>query len=324
MKQIPIVTNLWNALTAPSIPATSIAISESQLVLMTLRQVQGEFEPRQSAMLPLPTGLITPGFAQPNISDEGRLLDLLRRLAEQAALRSNRIGNFNLALPAGSARSFLIALESVPASRSEMQSLLDWKIERSTGYPIDQLQVSLHRLADQPSGPHWLVTVIRHEVLAPYESVFRQLGWRPGLILPRHLCEVAWLRRSGLDEDQILISLNPLGFEVVIVRGAEPILVREVESSLTNPDDREEMENEFYRMMIYYRDRLVPPGHSPNLTRVLTIGTSADQQRFRELVSTALERSVTSLNAAQIGLRLDPGMSLSNVAAAAGLASMAW
>ena len=95
-------------------------------------------------------------------------------------------------------------------------------------------------------------------------------------------------------------------------------MIREVEC----PTD--EIENEFYRLMIYYRDKLTTIGRIPNLSRVLTIGTIADQQRFRDLVSGTLERSVISLNASQLGLNLDPGMSLSQVAAATGLAVMAW
>ncbi|MFM8395469.1 MAG: hypothetical protein ACKOB4_16265 [Acidobacteriota bacterium] len=316
MKSPSFLSNLFNLLLTPAVPARSLSITDSQLVLLTLRHQRGEFEPRQAGLVQIPPGLLRPGFEQPNITDEARFLDLLRRVADQADVR--KMGNLNVALPTGSARSLVIALDSLPSSKSEMAQLTDWKIERASGYPISELQVSRHRLADQNGAPHWLVGVVHQRVIAQYENLFRQLGWRAGLITPQNLGAVAWLLRGDLQEDQLLVSVTSSGFEVIFVRGNEPIMVREVECQ------PEEVENEFYRLMVYYRDRLVPAGESPNLSRVLTIGTIADQQRFRDLVSAALERSIISLNAGQIGLKLDPGMSLQQVAVAAGLSSMAW
>lgn len=322
MKKLPFISGIWNALSAPTIPARSLSITENNLVLITLRQRKGEFEPRQSAILPLPPGLVTPVFDHPNVSDEGRMVDMLNRVMAQADIR--KMGPLNVTLPAGSARSMIVSLESVPANKVEMAQLLDWKIERATGFRIDELRASHHRLENDGShlpGPHWLVSVVHNAVIEQYESIFHQLDWKAGLIVPQHIGEVNWLIRNGnvqLDSDQLLVSLNSRGFEVIIVRGQTPILIRDVEC----PND--EVENEFYRLMIYYRDKLNPVGRTPNISRVLTIGTIADQQRFRDLVSGTLERSVILLNAGQIGLNLDPGMPLSQVAGAAGLAAMAW
>lgn len=326
MKHLPFISNIWsniwNAVSAPTIPARSLSITESSLVLITLRQRRGEFEPRQAGILPLPSGLVTASFDRPNISDEGRMAEALNRVMAQADIR--KMGPLNVTLPAGSAKSMIVSLESVPANKLEMTQLLEWKIERATGFRIDELRSSHHRLENDGThlaGPHWLVSVVHNSVIDQYESIFRQLDWKVGLIVPQHIGEVNWLLRPGnvqSDSDQLLVSLNPRGFEVVIVRGNTPIMIREVEC----PTD--EIENEFYRLMIYYRDKLTTIGRIPNLSRVLTIGTIADQQRFRDLVSGTLERSVISLNAGQLGLNLDPGMSLSQVAAAAGLAVMAW
>ncbi len=316
MKSLPILSKVVSLLLTPSFPARSLSITESQLVLLVLRQQKGEFEPRQAGFVPLPSGLVTAGFDQPNINDESRFLDLLQRVADQADIR--KMGSLSVALPTGSARSLVIALDSTPSSKTEMAQLVDWKIERATGYSIGDLMVSRQRLTDQNGSPHWLVGVVHQQVLAQYERLFRQLGWRAGLISPQNLGAVNWLLRSDVPDDQILVSVNGQGFDVIFVRGQEPIMVREVECPA------EEVENEFYRLMVYYRDRLVPAGEVPNLSRILTIGTVADQQRFRELVSTALDRSIISLNASQLGLRLDPGMSFQQVAVAAGLSAMAW
>ena len=64
----------------PVYPSLSLSITESHLVLLSLRYERGEFEPKHVAVLPLPAGLITADFVRPNIADEGQFRQLLERL----------------------------------------------------------------------------------------------------------------------------------------------------------------------------------------------------------------------------------------------------
>jgi len=300
----------------PVYPSLSLSITESHLVLLSLRYQRGEFEPKQVAILPLTAGLITADFARSNIADEGQFPQLLERLPAEAGLK--KMGRLSVSLPSMSGRSYVLSLESGPRSRSEEAELLDWKIERTSGYPTADLRVSRHSLPAEAGRPHWLVSVAHRLVVTQYESIFAQLGWHAGLIVPRHLEELFWLTRADVEGDQMLVTPTPRGFEVVLLHGRIPLLIREVDCS---PD---ELENEFYRLIVFYRDRLIPSGDTPNLFRLLVTGSSADQQRYRDLAISALERPVVSLTPAQLGFRLDPGMAFSRVVAAAGLATCAW
>lgn len=300
----------------PVYPPLSLSITESHLVLLSLRCERGEFEPKHIAVLPLPTGLVTADFVRPNITDEGQFRQFLERLPFEAGLK--KIGRLSLSLPSMSGRSYVLSLESGQRSRREEADLLDWKIERTSGYPTADLRVSRHPLSVVEGRPRWLVSLAHREVLTQYESLFEQLGWQVGLIVPRHLAELFWLTRADVEGDQMLLTPTPRGFEVVLLHGRNPLLIREVDCS------PEEVENEFYRLIVFYRDRLIPSGGGPTLFRLLVTGSSADQQRYRDLAVSALERPVVSLTPAQLGFRLDPGMALSQVVAAAGLASCAW
>jgi len=102
------------------------------------------------------------------------------------------------------------------------------------------------------------------------------------------------------------------------VRGQEPLMVREVECA---PEERE---NEFYRLMVFYRDRLTLEGADRPLNRALMIGPVPDQYRFRNVLASAMERQVVALDPQQIGLKIDPSAPFSHFAAAGGLATMAW
>jgi Tfp pilus assembly PilM family ATPase len=316
MRQIPIFSGIWNYLAAPNLPGTSVAISETHLSLIALRFRKGEFELQNLGVLRLPPGLINTSFTEPNAADEKAVIELLKRTSTQAGM--DRVKVLSASLPAGSARSIVISLDSVPANRSELAQMVEWKTERSLGHKIGDLRVSYRRLRDLNGRSQWIVSAAHQNVIGQYERIFAGLGWQVGLIVPQHLGEAQWLLRSGVEEDQVLLSLNARGFDAVIVRGDEPLLVREV---VCSPGERED---EFYRLMAFYRDRLLPDESTVPLSRMLTIGDPDEQRRFDELLSSALEKDTVALAPHHIGLRLDPRAPFNHFAAAGGLATMGW
>jgi Tfp pilus assembly PilM family ATPase len=316
MKQIPIFSNIWNYLAAPNLPGASVAIGETHLTLVALRCRKGEFELQNLGVLRMPPGLINPSFTEPNVDDEKAVIELLKRTSTQAGM--DRVKALSASLPAGSARSIVISLDSVPTNRSELVQMVEWKAERSLGHKVGDLRISYRRLRDLNGRSQWIVSAAHEAVIGQYERIFAGLGWQVGLVVPQHLGEAQWLLRSGMEEDQVVLSLNARGFEAVIVRGGEPLLVREVVCSMG------EREDEFYRLMAFYHDHLLPDESAVPLSRILTIGDSAEQRKFGELLSSALEKDTVSLAPQHIGLKLDPRAPFNHFAAAGGLATMGW
>ena len=245
-----------------------------------------------------------------------QLLDKLRELCTQANQR--RVRRVAVSLPPGAARCLVFTLDTLPQDRRELEQMIEWKIERSVGSKLSELRIDHQRLNDFNGRSLWLASAVHERVAEQYERVFNQLGWRAGLLLPQALGEAQWLLRSGFDEDQALVSLRDDGFDAVITRGAEPILVRDV---FCAPEERED---EFYRLLVFYRDRLMPENGPATLTRLLTLGNAHEQRRFREVLASVLESTVSMLDPAQVGLRVEPSAPFKDFAAAAGVATLAW
>lgn len=316
MRQIPVISELVNYLTVPGMPPSSLSISETHLAMITLRRSGGEFEPRNLGVVRLPEGLVRGSFDELNISDESSMLEYLEKTAEQAGMGNVR--TLSATLPAGAGRSFVITLDSVPKSSAELDQMLEWKIERTAGRRIQDLRVSYVKLPNQVGDRQWMASVASEHVVAQYEDLFSRLGWTVGLIVPQHLGEAQWLMRMGTDDDQVVVSTRKDGFNAVIVRNGSPILIREV---ICSPEERDD---EIFRLMVFYRDRLVPSGSANPMRRVLVIGDPTEQRSIRELISTALETSVSSLDPLQLGLRVESQAPFNHFAAAGGLATMAW
>jgi Tfp pilus assembly PilM family ATPase len=316
MRQIPILSNFFNYLTAPRLPQTSLSIGETHLALITLKRSGGDFEPRNLGVSRLPAGVVRPSFTEPNVSDELALIDRLSKTASRAGMGS--VKALSVSLPSGSARSMVVSLDATPTSRAELEQMIEWKSERGLGQKFGDLRVNYTRLRESGGSPQYLVSATTERVIAQYERIFDRLGWHAGMIAPQHVGEAQWLMRQGLEDDQVVVSLNERGFDAVIVRGREPLIVREVECA---PEERE---NEFYRLMVFYRDRLAPEGAERPLNRALMIGPASEQRRFHSVLASALERQVVVLDLRQIGLRVDQSAPFDHFAAAGGLATMAW
>lgn len=195
-------------------------------------------------------------------------------------------------------------------------------MERGFGAPLEELSVSKEKLRKDSQGrDRYLAVATRSEVLAEYERVLDSLGWRAGLILPRHLGESQWLVRNGSIGDSLLLSGSGQGFTAVILRDKYPLIVRTVTCA------EQECEDEFYRLLLFYRDRRTADGDEAHsaLTRLMVVGDGLTKQRAGEIVNETTGGDLRALDAEDLGLVL-PGRELSfdAIAAPAGLATLSF
>jgi hypothetical protein len=312
--------NPFSQLVAPRYPSAAVGIESSHVTVVHLERRRREgFSLRRAATLALPEGLITPGYDEPNIQDPEALAQSLNDVALGAGL--GRQQKWSVALPEAATRTQIITLESTPASRSELEEVLRWKIERSFGAHIEALRISRDKLTPDAQGrARYLLTGMHVEVLDEYEAIFAALGWRTGLILPRHMGEARWLVRSSHLGDALLLSSHAEGFTALLVRNRQPLIMRTV---LCEEGDRDD---ELYRLLLFYRDRLTPAGApAASLQTLLVVGDGFDKQHVGEIIAETLDTSLRALGPADVGLALPPGeLSFDAIAAPAGLAALAY
>jgi len=312
--------NPLSKLTNPWYPSTAVGFEKGLATMVQLERGRaGKSSLRRAATVALPESLIRPSFDEPNISDPGELSAALRDLATSAGLLQQK--RWSVALPDAASRTLIVTLESRPASRAELEEVLTWKMERGFGASLEELSISRERLpADLQGRDRYLVVATRTAILAEYESALYTLGWRAGLIVPRHIGEGQWLTRNGARGDALLLSSSEKGFTAVVFRGKQPVLIRSV---ICEPH---ECEDELYRLLLFYRDRRggeVENGEG--LSRVLVLGELLSKGRTVEIVNETLGADLRSLEAEDLGLQLATReLSFDAIAAPAGLATLSW
>jgi len=314
------MANLLSRFIDPWYPATALGLEKSIASVVQLERTRGSAcKLRRAATFNIDEALIRPSFDEQNIANGAQLAAVLKDLATGAGLLRQK--RWSLSLPEATTRTLVMTMESQSQSASEAQEVLRWKIERGFGATLEELSISKDRLQKDTQGrDRYLVIAVRKAILAEYEAVLDMLGWRAGLILPRHLGEAQWLVRNGAAGDSLLLSGSSEGFTGVIFRDKHPLIVRAVTCT------EDEFEDEFYRFLLFYRDRSVSEtGVGQGLARLMVIGEGITKQRASEIVNETTGGDLRPLQAEDLGLQLPSrDFSFDSIAAPAGLATLSW
>jgi hypothetical protein len=308
---------MLSSLTKPHYPNSALGIEETRLTAVSLQGAgRGRYSIRQAATIEMPAGILRPSFRERNIIEPQQFSACLYEAAESAGLLKQK--RWSATLPSSTARTAILTLDTEPASKKEADEILFWKAEQNFGAPAAELRLSRQRISPDPNGrSRYFAAAVTLPVIDEYETQFENLGWKVGLTLPRAVGEANWLASRPNRSDSLLISANSDGFTALLLRGAEPAVVR----SVTCPP--EELDDEIYRLLMFYNDRFAGDGGNSLLQRLLVVGKDFLPAKIQEIASEALGRMLQVLSPEDVGLSLPGvGFSFDDLAAPAGVAAL--
>jgi Tfp pilus assembly PilM family ATPase len=119
--------------------------------------------------IPLPDGTLKPAFKSPNVVKPEEFNDAVHRLLEGY---QGKITAAGLSLPSEIIRIFIRSFPKVPDSRSDTEKLINWSLEKSFNFPVENTQVSFQPTGHDGTGnPNLLVTVGMKNVIQQFESI---------------------------------------------------------------------------------------------------------------------------------------------------------
>ena len=306
------------SLTKPNYPNAAIGIENASVTAVALqKQGRGQFSIRQAATVPIAAGVLEPSFLDRNIQDTDEFAACLEAAVVNSGLMNQK--RWSVALPSNAARSAIITLDAVPAAKAESEEIFDWKAEQAFGAPAATLRISKQKISPSREGrPRYFATAVTLGVIDEYESVFERFGWKAGLILPRAVGEANWLISRVDKSDSLLISEQSDGFTALLLRGDQPTVVRTVTCLQSEIDD------EVYRLLMFYNDRFGGEAGGGYLERILLVGRELIPAKIANIAAESLGKTLQILTPADVGLSLpDTGFNFDELAAPAALAALA-
>ena len=307
---------MLDKLLQPRFPSCAVGLKTGTASVAQLDRSRGAFVVKRAATLNLQANVLRSSFDESNVLDPDGLIEALTDLATSAGLLRQR--KWSATLPEASARTAIVTIEAAGGSRREIEEVLEWKIERTFGAPVNELRIGREELPpNEQKQTRYIITAVRLSVLAEYESVFASVGWQTGLVVPRHIGEQQWLR-DGVAGDGLLLSAHEAGFTAVLLRNNRPLTLRTVFC------ETEECDDELHRLLLFYRDRSGQNGDASSVNRLLVMGELLDKQRVVEIAQETLGVRLRPLGADDVGLTIPGDLPFDLIAAPAGLARLAW
>lgn len=307
---------MFPVLTRPKYPKAALGLEREFITALALqKEGKGRFGIKQAATVELPEGLLKPSFLERNIANSQELLAFIEEVCGKAGLNNQK--RWSVSLPGNAARTAILTLDSEPAAKNELEEVLDWKAESSFGAPAGEMRLAMRKISpDRDGKARYFATAVKLSVIDEYENLFETFGWQAGLILPRAVSEANWLIDKNSSSDSLLISSQSDGFTAMLMRRNEPVVVRTVTCSPAETDD------EIYRLLMFYQDRLDSAGGG-SLERILAVGKSFDPARLREISREALGLDLKVLRPEDVGLNIPvSSLTFNDLAAPAGAAAL--
>ena len=309
---------MFSALTQPNYPKAALGLEADSVTALALqKEGRGAFGIRQAATAELPNHLLVPNFIEQNIHGANEMIAMIEEAVIKAGLQKQK--RWSVSLPGNAARTAILTLEAEPASSKELTEILDWKSENSFGAPSGEMRISRRKIAPDAEGKaRYFAAAVKLSVLDEYETLFERLGWQAGLVLPRIISESNWL--IGTDKaDALIVSSQSDGFSALLLRSGEPTVVRNVTCAESEIDD------EIYRLLMFYNDRFAADAKSGVLEKLLAVGKIFNADKLRDIAAESLGRTLKILRPEDVGLNLPAAnLQFDDLAAPAGLAAFGW
>lgn len=219
---------------------------------------QVAFKPWESGVLNVSP--ITGNVLQPDV--------FLSAIAGLHAANGKRRRNVALILPDYCARIAVLDFDSFPTEPEEQLALVRFRLKKTVPFDVDSAAVNYHTQKSQGKRLEVVVAAAAHEIVARYESPFRQSGYNPGFVTTSILASLDLLPHDGL---QVLTKLAGRVLTVAVCEGRQPKLVRCVELPDLTPDDVKAM---LFPTLAYSEDTL---GRHPERLFVCGLGDDAGE-----------------------------------------------
>ncbi len=223
-------------------------------------------------MRALEPGVIAPDLLGTNIQARDAVRTALQEAVDGLDGRNQDVA---LILPDACCRVVLIDLDVLPDRPKEAEVLVRFRLQKSLPFDVEKARVAWQ--AQRSNGKTTvLAATTLGTVLEEYESMIREVGCSPGLVLPSIL---ASLRQVDASVPTLVIKANHATTSVGIVDHAAVLLIRILDRRPGQRPEGAQIADDAYPSLVFFED-----AYGTKIQKILASGVAS----FDELNS-ALE-----------------------------------
>lgn len=214
----------------------------------------------ECAAYELEPGVVVPDLTEGNLKDRNAVYRALHDALDSVSGRSTDV---IAVLPDAAVRVVLLDFDTLPSKRDEAESVVRFRLKKSLPFDVDKAKVSYHA---QPaaSGVRVVAAVALTSVIDEYESLFREAGYNPGVVLPSTL---AALGAASGEQPSLVVKVDARTTSIAILAQKQLLLFRTLENMRGVTISGEQLAEEVYPSIVFFQDT-----YNLNIDRIYVAG----------------------------------------------------
>jgi type IV pilus assembly protein PilM len=195
----------------------------------------------------LARGSVVPDLLEANLRERQRVFETVR---ETLGALNSRSRDVIAVLPDAAVRVMLLDFETLPANRTEAESVVRFRLKKSLPFDLDKAKISYHA-QQSANGLKVVAAVALSSVIEDYESIFREAGYSPGIVLPSML---AALGAAEATRPTLVVKVDSRTTSIAILDKNQLLLFRTLENPRGVTITGEQLAEEVYPSVVFFQD----------------------------------------------------------------------
>ena len=195
----------------------------------------------------LAAGVVQPRMAEENIGNAEQLKQAVIDALNTVGAKTHDVIAI---LPDASVRVALLDFDTLPDKKLEADGVIRFRLKKSLPFDVDQAALSYDVLR-KDGKVQVIAAIVLSSVLAEYESLFRDLGYTPGVVLPSTLASLGNV--SGSDP-VLVIKADASSTTLAIVANNELMLFRTLENQGGIVPSAEQIAPDVHASLVFFQD----------------------------------------------------------------------
>lgn len=168
-------------------------------------------------------------------------------------------------VPDAAVRVMLVEFDSLPSDQEEALGVVRFRLKKSLPFDVEKAKVSFH--AQKVNEEVRVVAAVGlATVIEDYESVFREAGFSPGVVLPSML---AALGAADAKKPTLVVKVDAHTTSIAILNEDQLQLFRTLENARGVTISGEQLAEEVYPSVVFFQDT-----YHLNIERIYVSGIS--------------------------------------------------
>ena len=238
----------------------------------------------------LAPGCVVPELTEANLRQPDAVISALRETLGNVGARSR---DLIVVLPDAAVRVALLDFETLPDKHEEAESVVRFRLRKSLPFDVDKAKVSYQ--AQTANGAVRVVAAVAlNSVVEEYETVIREAGFVPGVVLPSML---AALGGAPADRGTLVVKVDSRTTSIAILDKQQLLLFRTIENARGVTISGEQLAEDVYPSVVFFQDT-----YGTNIEQIFVSGISDIAAVAASLQSQTGAEVKELVKASQLGL----------------------